>query len=290
MTIEVGFIGVGAIGRPMAERLIETSCRLTVCDINPAALATFSALGAGTTTVPRDCAGADIVLVMVAADAQAQEAMLGTSGLVHGVDLARPPLVALGSTLLPATIQTIAAALEEKGVRTIDAPVSGGVVRAREGKLTIMAGGAPADLERAAPVLNRLATQVHHCGALGAGAATKIVNNILGVGSVYLMTEAMRIAGALGLDRRALAAIMESSSGRNFGTQDWEAFRTLLGRYGQDLQAARANVDVCRKDLHHAVALAKGAGIAAPAVAALSAAVDAIGYEQARDNWKTFGV
>ncbi len=289
MSINVGFIGAGAIGRPMAERLIETSCALTICDVNPAVLAALAALGADTTAEPRDCATAEIIVVMVATDAQAHEVVLGPRGLIHGIDPKRPPLVVLASTLLPATVEAIADQAGKSRVAVIDAPVSGGVVRAREGKLTIMAGGAPADLERAAPVLNRLATEVHHCGVLGAGAATKIVNNIMGVASTFLMTEAMQIAGAAGLDRRRMASIMESSSGRNFGTQDWQAFRTLLGRYGHDVQAAKANVDVCRKDLHHALAMAAAAGIAAPFVQAMSAAADSSTYADIADRWKSLG-
>ena len=287
--MHIGFIGVGSIGGPMARCILGAGHEMTVCDVNQATLASFAAAGARATQNPADCAACDFVIVMVATDAQAENVLFGPSGVASAVQAARPPMVLLMSTVLPATVAKLAARSKEIGVSLIDAPVSGGAVRAEQGKLTILAGGTEPELERARPVLSIMATTIHHCGALGAGASFKLLNNVMGVASTYLMGEVVGAAQKLGLDAALLGQVMESSSGRSFATPDLDSFTTLLRRYGADLAATRANVDVCRKDLHHAVTLIGGTGVDAPFVQALSRAVDEATYEEVNRSWHALG-
>lgn len=281
----VAIVGVGSIGRPMAERLLRTGVRVLACDRDPAARDAMAAAGAATTGRAADCAGAAMAILMVADDAQLEAAALGPGGLAAGIDPAAPPLVALMSTVLPETARSVAAELAAAGARVIDAPVSGGSVRAGRGELTVMAGGGAADLEAMRPVLGRLATAIHHCGPLGAGAAAKIVNNLVGVTNLFLFSEAMALADRHGLDLPALAAAMEAGSGRNAGTRDWEERKALYRWNAGTPEAMRSLLAISRKDLGHAVALAQAAGVAAPMAEAAARALADFDGDAIRDRW-----
>ena len=266
---QVGFIGLGNIGAPMAERLHTGGFALTACDRDGRALDRFRALGVAITSDPAGCARADMVVLMVATDTQAREVALG---LVDTIDPARPPMVAIMSTVLPDTVREIDTTLGPAGIRLIDAPVSGGAVRARDGALTIMVGGSAADLAAMRPVLDRLGTTVHHCGPLGSGALTKILNNLVGVTTHYLLAETMGLAQRFGMAPGDLAAIMEGSSGRTSGTRDWAATREVYRSNAASFDSMKALAAVTRKDLAHAVALARRAGVATPLLDAVAQA------------------
>jgi len=257
----VGFIGVGGIGRPMAVRLVKTGHDVLACDVSNSALAVFSGLGASTTKRPTDCAFCEVVIVMVANDAQVKAVITGPGGLLEAIDAAHSPMVLIMSSVLPQTIKDVASAAVQKGVRVLDAPVSGGSVSAAEGALTIMVGGAESDLDDARSVLQVLGRNIVHCGALGSGEATKIVNNILGVTNTLLMAEATKLAVELGLDARWLFGVIETSSGRNFATRSYEVHQSFCRLITRDEQSFKALMDICGKDLELASTLAKEAGI-----------------------------
>src|SRR5690606_19184707 len=132
---------VGNIGGPMAERLMRSGFDLCVCDRSDAARSHFAKIGARIADRPADCAQEEMVVFMVANEAQLEEAALGADGLAAGVDPAAPPLVAIMSTIMPEAARAIAAKLESRNLRVVDAPVSGGAVRAAKGQLSIMIGG-----------------------------------------------------------------------------------------------------------------------------------------------------
>jgi 3-hydroxyisobutyrate dehydrogenase len=285
----VAFIGAGGIGGPMAERLARQGVALTVCDQRAEALAPLQALGAGVTQRVADCAGADVVIVMVATDAQVTSVVLGADGLLAHVDPARPPLLLVMSSVLPATVRSLADAVAAKGVRVLDAPVSGGRVAAANGALTILAGGAEQDLAAARPVLELLGSRIVYCGPTGNGEAVKIVNNILGVANMFLMTEASRLAQQLGLDPDWVAGIMEQSSGRNLGTRDPVAHRQLYRMNTASAQSLHALLEVCRKDLGLAQALARDQALVLPMLEAVKAALDATPDAAIGAHWERLG-
>ena len=271
----VAFIGAGGIGGPMAERLARSGIILTVCDLRADALAPLLPLGIHATQRVADCASAAVVIVMVATDAQVRSVVLGDDGLLRHVDPERAPLLLLMSSVLPTTVRDVAAAAATAGVRVLDAPVSGGRVSAAQGKLTILAGGAPEDLAAAHPVLALLGNNIVHCGPLGSGAAVKIVNNILGVANMFLMTEASRLAQELDLDPNWVAGVMEQSSGRNLGTRDPQAHSQLYRLNTASPQSLQALLEVCRKDLAMAQALAHEHDLPMPMLDAVKASLDA---------------
>lgn len=285
--MSVGFVGVGGIGRPMALRLSKSPHRLTVCDRAPEARAVFDRIGVPATDRVADCAGLDLVIFMVANDAQLRAAALGPEGLLHAINPARPPRVAVMSSVLPATVIDVAAALAQKNVATVDAPVSGGGIRAADGTLTIMVGGSEHDLDAIRPVMTHLGSSIRHCGPLGSGEAVKIVNNIIGVTNLFLMTEAMHVAERLGMDPEWLAGVMDVSSGRNSATRDYPSHRRLYGENARSAESMRAVVDVTRKDLVLAQSLARQAGVSTPILDAVSVAHDGTPYDELLMRWKS---
>jgi 3-hydroxyisobutyrate dehydrogenase-like beta-hydroxyacid dehydrogenase len=282
----IGFIGVGGIGRPMAERLVACGFDLIVCDNREAALAPFRTLGVQTVTRASDCAGADMVILMVVDDAQALAATLGAGALLNGVDPAHPPLLSIMSTILPQTVEEIATASVRKYVRTIDAPVSGGAIAAAKGALSIMTGGAEEDLLAMRPCLDVLGSEIFHCGVLGAGQTIKILNNIMGIAAQFLMTEILAIARATEVDEALLMHVMEASSGRNFVTRDYDAQKEFFRYNCADPSTLAALIAACRKDLCLAKKLAENADVGAPLLAAMTSAHQDIPVEEIYTTWR----
>lgn len=268
----IGFIGLGNIGRPMVERLLDCGFDVLACDIDEGRLQALSERGARISRCAGDCAGEEMVIVMVASDAQLHQASLGSDGLLSAIDSARAPRVAVMSTVLPETVRNLAAPFGERGAQLVDAPVSGGAIRARDGRLTIMTGGRDADIEVMQPVLDRLGSTIHRCGPLGSGMLTKLLNNLVGVTNHYLLAETMLIARRYGMDQALLATVMEASSGRCSGTRDWAETRDLYRASAASLESLSALAAVTRKDLSHALELARQAGVLAPLLAAAAAA------------------
>jgi 3-hydroxyisobutyrate dehydrogenase-like beta-hydroxyacid dehydrogenase len=282
---KIGFIGVGSIGAPMARCLFRAGYSLTVCDKSPTALKTFREMGARVTDKPADCADHDMIIVMVANDSQVKEVVLGPEGFLKAVDPKRPPLLAIMSTILPQTTQGLAPQCAKKNVRLVDATVSGLPVVAEGGKLTIMVGGEKEDLEAMRPVFKAMGENIYHTGPLGSGDVAKLVNNIVGITNLFLSVEAMLVGKKYGMDLTKLAAIMETSSGRNFSTKDWERGRATFAFFAQSLDLSKVLVDLSVKDLEHAQELAKNAGLTCPLLDHIVQAVKLFTYEEIKERW-----
>ena len=282
---KIGFIGLGSIGSPMARCTIRGGFQVTVCDKNPKALDAFKKTAYRLTDKPADCAEQEMVVVMVANDDQVKAVMEGEHGLIKAVNPKRPPLLAIMSTILPHTTQGLVPACGKKNIRLIDAPVSGLPVVAEQGKLTIMVGGEAADLEAMRPVLKTMGENIFHTGPLGSGNVTKLVNNIVGVTNLFLSVEAMLVGKKYGMDLFKLAAIMETSSGRNFSTKDWERGKATFAFFAQSLDLSKVLVDLTRKDLQHALELARKADLSSPLLEQIVQAVEKFSYEEIKERW-----
>ncbi len=202
--MKVGFVGLGNIGLPMAVRLAGSPYELTVHDVEAEPLAELSELGAG---VAPDLAtlgaGVDVVGVMVRDDDQVRQVLDGL--------LAEPReglVVVVHSTVAPGTPAELASLAAGRGVRLVDAPVSGGPMGAVEGTLAIMVGGDAEDFTRVEDVLRVLGTVVVHAGPIGAGTRFKLARNLIHFVSFTAVTEAQRLAEAAGLDLRALGEVV----------------------------------------------------------------------------------
>jgi 3-hydroxyisobutyrate dehydrogenase len=203
MAPAIGFIGLGLMGTSFTRRLVETGHRVTGFDIDAGKVKAAAEAGvapaAGAAEV---AAAADLVLISVIDTHAVEDATLGSRGVIANQNLAGKTVVDHSTTELPATMR-IAAALEARGAAFVDAPVSGGPEAAMNGTLAIMAGGTDAAIAKIAPVMARLGT-LTHMGPVGAGQATKLVNQTLVLTNFCVLAEALRLAQAHGVDARKI--------------------------------------------------------------------------------------
>jgi len=197
----VAFLGLGAMGAPMARRILAAGLPTTVWNRNAERAAPFAALGASVAKTPREAvAGAEIVCTMLSDPVAVEAVASGPDGLLAG--LAPGALWLDFSTVTPAASRSFAARARERAARFCDVPVAGSVKPATDGTLKILAGGDAADLERGRPVLDAVAKGVLHFGAVGQGSAMKLVNNLLFGVTLAAFGEALGLAKQLGLPEK----------------------------------------------------------------------------------------
>ncbi len=222
---QVAVIGLGAMGYGMACSMLRAGLIVRGYDIAEPARQRFAAAGGTVASTPHAAAtGADIVLIMVLNSAQAEQALFGDDGAVGALSQPRglntagsPPVVMICSTVAPAFIRQTATRLAALGILLLDAPVSGGVARAAEGSLSIMASGAPAAFERAAPVLDAVAAHVFHMGdEPGLGATMKLINQVLAGIHIAAAAEAIAFGARAGIDPRRAYEVVTASAGNSW--------------------------------------------------------------------------
>jgi 2-hydroxy-3-oxopropionate reductase len=213
MSKKIGFIGLGIMGKPMSRNLLKAGYDLTVCDINAAAVSEIVSLGARSAATPKDVAAqTDIVITMLPNSPQVRTVALGAGGIIEG---ARPGAIVVDmSSIAPQAAQEVAKALAEKGVKMIDAPVSGGEPKAIDATLSIMAGGDPAVFEECLPILKCMGSSAVLCGDIGAGNVTKLANQVIVALNIAALSEAMVLATKAGVDpERVFKAIQGGLAG-----------------------------------------------------------------------------
>ncbi len=276
MTIKtVALIGAGNMGSRMARCIKRAGFDLTVCDQNQSVLDSFSQDGVTVTRHPRDCAAADAIIILVANDEQILSVSCGPTGFIDAIPSHRQPLICMMSTTLPATLKQLAQRIKATRAHLIDAPVSGGLVKAEQGTLTIMMSGDDQDLDRAEPLMKAMGTEIFRCGALGAAEVIKVINNMLGIANIYLAAEAFELAAKYGVKIEQIAPILEVSSGRNFMSLDAAMTHQHYQAWARSKEAFFSLVDIVSKDLHLAQELAQGAQLTLPLLNELSRHVDA---------------
>ncbi len=213
--MKIAFIGTGTMGQPMVANLVKKGFAVVAYDIAPAALEAAVRSGAAGTASAADAAKqGDLVITMLPSSAPVEQAYLGPGGIAEGA--ARGRLCVDMSTIDPGTSRRVAERLRERGLRFIDAPVSGAVPRAVEGTLTIMAGGDAGDLEEARPALAAMGSTIIHVGAVGSGEVAKLCNNLIAGVAMVAVSEAFRIAEGFGVDARILTQVISKSSGHTW--------------------------------------------------------------------------
>ena len=214
MTTEtIGFIGLGIMGRGMVANLQKAGFAVRLWNRTAERTAPFVAQGATTAASPADLATqCDIIFICVSDTPDVEAVILGENGVLEGI---RPgALVVDHSTISPQATKEMAAELSAKGAHMLDAPISGGSEGAAKGTLSIMIGGAAEQVERARPYLEAMGKTITHVGEQGAGQAAKLVNQILVVGTMLSMSEALLFARAAGLDlEKTLAAVSSGAAG-----------------------------------------------------------------------------
>jgi 3-hydroxyisobutyrate dehydrogenase-like beta-hydroxyacid dehydrogenase len=270
--IRAGFVGLGNIGLPMARRLAASGLETTVFDVVPGRVQLLVEAGAKPAGSLREVAErSDVIGVCVRDDADVRAAVLGPDGLLAGA--ARGAVVAIHSTVLPDTVLEVGEAAAARGVGAVDACITGGAAGAAAGTLTVMAGGEPAHLERARPLLEAFARKIVHTGALGTGCKLKLCNNLMTYLAWTAAYEATLLARAAGLPQEVLEEVTRSNGNL---TEPMVAFLGLhkapeTTRRSSDFQAMiRGFVEVAEKDLAATLALARASGVSLPGTALAS--------------------
>ena len=205
--MRIGFIGLGIMGKPMARNLIRAGHELSVYDRHPENIALLTEAGATGCASPREVAArSDLIITMLQNSPNVREAVLGRDGVLEG---AKPGTILVDtSSIAPLASQEICAACAERGVRMLDAPVSGGEPKAIDGTLSFMVGGDAALFEEVKDVLGAMGASVVHCGAIGAGNTTKLANQVIVALNIAAVSEAFMLSTRAGVDpRRVFDAI-----------------------------------------------------------------------------------
>ena len=210
----IGFIGLGIMGRPMAEHLLKAGYSLVVLDKNPIPVAELEALGAQSAAYPKAVAAQSSVIITMLPDSPDVELVaLGEEGIVEG---AVQGLVYVDmSSIAPTSAVKVAHALSEKGVRCLDAPVSGGQVGAQNAALSIMVGGDKDLFEAMLPVFRVMGKTVTHCGKNGAGQIVKACNQIQVALNIAGMSEALVLGAKAGVDPAVIIQVLSGGYAQN---------------------------------------------------------------------------
>jgi 2-hydroxymethylglutarate dehydrogenase len=212
MAVNVGFIGVGNMGNPMAGNVLKTPFPMTVFDMNPKAMENLVKAGARAAGSAREVVEqSEIVLTSLPASPDVEEMYLAAGGLV---ERAKPGTILIDlSSVLPSTPRKIEPVAKARGVQFLEAPVSGGVSGAQAATLAIMVGGEAESLERARPVLRAIGPNIFHVGPVGAGNTVKAINNMMACVNGVAMMEGLVLGVKAGLDPMTIYEVVKASSG-----------------------------------------------------------------------------
>ena len=257
-TTRVGFIGLGSQGAPMARRIVEHGYPLTLWARRAESVEPFRDTAARVTSTPAELgAASDIVGICVVADADVEDVLLRSDGVLAG--MAPGGIVCIHSTIHPATCRRLAEQTADRGVAIVDAPVSGGGDKAAAGALLVMAGGDEEHLARCRPVFETYANPVIHLGPVGAGQVAKLLNNLVFTAQITLALETFSFGEALGVSPAALAQVLANGSG---GSQA----AAILSFTDFDLSGIRqVAAPLLRKDVGLTLDVARREDVARPA-------------------------
>lgn len=260
----IAFIGLGHMGAPMAINLVKAGHTLSVFDLVPASVQTLVSAGAKAAESAKQAVkGAEIVITMLPASRHVEGLYLGEDGLLQHID--PTALVIECSTIAPDSARKVAAEASKRGLRMIDAPVSGGTGGAAAGTLTFIVGGDAVNFESAKPYLQKMGKNIFHAGEAGAGQVAKICNNML-LGVLMAGTsEALALGAANGLDPHVLSDIISKSSGRNWATEVYNPWPGVMENVPASKDYAGGfGVDLMLKDMGLAAESALNSGSSVP--------------------------
>ena len=239
----IALIGLGSMGLGMARACLAAGNGVSGFDVNPASVAALASAGGRGAKSPADAAqGADIAVIVVVNAAQTETVLFGPDGLASA--LASGSVVVSCATMAPDAARALAARCAQKGILYLDAPMSGGAVRAGTGELTFMASGAPEAFAAARPALDAMAGKVYELGdEAGIGASFKIVNQLLAGVHIAAACEAITFASKLGLDIAKVYEVITASAGNSWMFEN-RVPHILEGDY-----SPRSAVNIFTKDL-----------------------------------------
>lgn len=279
--LKTGVIGLGALGAPVAGLLLKAGHAVAVCDVRSEPVADLQKRGAKACDSPAEVARhSDIVISLVSDGAQTNDIVFGPSGMRD--HLQAGAILAIGSTLGPEPVQHIAQALAFRDVEVLDIPISGGILAAREGKLSLMAGGKIETLARARAVLDVFANQITHTGEVGTGQAAKLAHQLVFGLNVMALLEGLSLGVAGGVAPAVMKDVLKQGLANSTVLQVWHD----LGPRWKGMLEASAPGAVppnLRKDLHLVLEFARELGVPLPLCDEASRVADA-GMATGHDN------
>ena len=264
--MRVGFVGLGSMGGDQARCLVAGKFDLTVFDVYAPAREAFAQTARVASSVAEVGRNADIVGVCVRDDKQVRETLEGPDGLLASMKAGS--IILIHSTIDPETVIDLAKHAKERGIELLDATVTRTKMDGAGPFVALMIGGSEAALEKARPVINAYATDVFYAGGQGAGAAMKIINNLVTWTSITTAAQAFRLAAGNGVKLDVLHALMTSNG--NF-TRAAGAFSYKFMGGEMDREFMESQLGIGQKDLSLAEELAKKANLDIPAAAATRA-------------------
>jgi len=256
--MNVGFIGLGTMGAPMARNILAKGHALTVFDVVPTAVAALVAAGARAAATAANVAEASEIVITMLPDApDVERVALGAEGIVEG--LRKGAIYVDMSTIDPATTRKVAAAVRAKGAAMIDSPVGKTADAAVAGTLTLMVGGDAADIARVRPVLDCMGTDFFHCGELGAGQTIKLINNLLATCIAEASIEALVAGTKAGITLDTMMAVFRTTMAWSSQLAVAMPKRPLAGDFSPGFMMKLAH-----KDCRLALQMAEGLGVTAP--------------------------
>ena len=238
----LGFIGLGLMGKSMARNLLTAGYPLVVHNRSRAAVAELAGEGAATADSPSEVAGqVDLIFTCLPDSPDVEKVALGKGGIIEGV---HDGLIYVDhSTIKPAVARHVSTALGQKGVRCLDAPVSGGDIGARQGTLAIMVGGPVDTLEEVMPVLRVMGKTITHVGEAGAGQIAKAANQIMAAAQMVAMAELMVLSQRAGADPRKVVAAIRGGAAQCW-TLDVKSPRLFSGNRSPGFKAYMQSKDL----------------------------------------------
>lgn len=254
--MQLGFIGLGAMGLPMASNLIRGGFQLSIVPHrDPKPIFLLEKAGATVVSAPGDMLKhANVVILMLPSSKEVEEVILGQNGLIHSI---RPGqiIIDMGTSYPPST-QRLAQLIEEKGAHMLDAPVSGGVKGAEDATLAIMVGGDEQIYERCLPIFQTLGKQITYIGRNGMGHIMKLINNLISLTNLAVLAETIPMAIKLGLNSEKLLEVLST------GSADSWMLRAHLPKVMRKDFTPGFKLALALKDLNLGLDLAANAGVA----------------------------
>lgn len=257
----IGFIGIGNMGAPMAANVLRGGFALTVYDLDPARAQAFANEHGAQATADLGELGksADAVVTMLPTGREVRDVLLQAQGGALAASLRPGAIVVDMSSADPVGTRTLGKELAARRLQLVDAPVSGGVPRAKDGSLAIMIGGDPKAVAAVKPLLARMGQKLFEVGNLGCGHAMKALNNFLAGTQFAAVSEAVTVGRHFGLDPAVMIDVINSSTGRSFASENLVKQHVLSGAFGTGFA-----LGLLAKDVKIAADLAEQIGVDAP--------------------------
>jgi 2-hydroxy-3-oxopropionate reductase len=277
MAERIGFIGLGIMGRPMAQNLLQSAYELTVHNRSPEKAQELGEAGASVASSPREVAQkSDVIITMLPDSPQVREVVAGEDGVLEGIH--EGALLIDMSTISPVVTKELAQAVKEKGASMLDAPVSGGDVGAIEGTLSIMVGGDEDDFQRAMPLFEAMGKTITHVGPTGAGQVVKAANQVVVALSIEAVSEALVLGSAGGVSPEKVLDVL---SGGLAGNKVMEVKRQ---KFLSHTFEPGGKVEFHHKDLGIALAAGREYGVVLPVTAVVHQMFEAL-MARRRGGW-----